>query len=135
MPKIELYFDGYCPESMLKQQIVEMKLNKDDFWESVSTGLQIAVFPPYATILAWRGDKEFRESSAVAYDVLSGLILAEGLLEDGKEIFPDTDKILRNNFDLEWILASIHESKEKHEAAKFNPNDAVFDKQNLEKII
>jgi len=129
MQEIEIYFDGYCPESLLKNKKVEMKLNKDDFWESVNTGLQIAVFPPYATILKWRGKKEFRESTAVASDVLSGLILAEGLLEDGKEIFPDTDKILHNNFELEWILDSIYASKEKHEAAKFNPNDAVFDKQ------
>jgi hypothetical protein len=31
---MEIYFDGYCPESLLKGKQVEMRLNKDDFWES-----------------------------------------------------------------------------------------------------
>ena len=73
---IEIYFDGYCPESMLKKRLGEMKLNNDDFWESKETGLQITVFPPFATILRWRGKGKFRESSEVGSNVLIGLVLA-----------------------------------------------------------
>lgn len=48
---MEIYFDGYCPESLLKGEHVEMRLNADDFWESEATGLQMTVFPPFARIL------------------------------------------------------------------------------------
>ena len=58
-----LEFDGYCPESKLKGEQVEMRLNKMDFWESEKTGLQITTFPPYAAILQWR-EKENLESKA-----------------------------------------------------------------------
>lgn len=63
---MEIYFDGYFPESLLKGNQVEMRLNENDFWESEATGLQIAVFPVYATILQWRGKGKFRQSSDLA---------------------------------------------------------------------
>ena len=86
---MDIYFDGYCPESLLKEKSVAMRLNEDDFWESEATGLQITAFPPFATILRWRGKGKFRQSSDVASNSLSGLVLAQACLEDGKEIFPE----------------------------------------------
>ena len=108
MPLIEIYFDGYCPESMLKGRQVEMKLNRDDFWESLETGLQMTVFPPYAAILRWRGKGKFRESSnEIASDELVGLVLTEAMTETGKEIFPDEEKIIHNKVELEQYLHAI----------------------------
>jgi hypothetical protein len=108
MAQIELYFDGYCPESLLKGKQVEMKLNKDDFWESLETGLQMTVFPPYAAILRWRGKGKFRESSnEIASDELVGLVLTAAATETGMEIFPDKEKIICNNVDLERYLSEI----------------------------
>jgi len=126
---MEIYFDGYCPESLMKGKHVEMRLNEDDFWESEATGLQMTVFPPFATILRWRGRGKFRQSSDVASNSLVGLIMTEAKKEDGKEIFPDEEKIINNKFGLEWYLGEIYDSKEKFDEAKFNPNDPVFKEQ------
>lgn len=126
---MELYFDGYCPESLLKGKQVEMRLNEDDFWESEATGLQITVFPPFATILRWRGKGKFRQSSDVASNSLVGLVMTQANRDEGKEIVPDEENIINNKFDLEWYLDEIYKSKEELEAAKFNPNDPVFKKQ------
>lgn len=128
---MEIYFDGYCPESLLKGKQVEMRLNKDDFWESEATGLQMTVFPPFATILRWRGKGKFRQSSDFASNSLVGLVMTEAQKEEGKEIFPDEEKIINNKFDLEWYLDEIYKSKEEFDAAKFNPNDPVFKEQEL----
>ncbi len=111
MANIEIYFDGYCPESLLKGKQVEMKLNRNDFWESLETGLQMTVFPPYAAILRWRGKGKFRESSKeIASDELTGLVLAEAKTEEGEEIFPDKEKIICNKVDLERYLSEIDNS-------------------------
>lgn len=126
---MEIYFDGYCPESLIKGKQVEMRLNEDDFWESVETGLQMTVFPPFANILRWRGKGKFRQSSDVASNSLFGLVMTEAKEEDGKEIFPDEENIINNKFDLEWYLGKIYNSKEEFDAAKFNPNDPVFNEQ------
>ncbi len=107
MQKIEIYFDGYCPESSLKDKQVEMRLNEDDFWESEETGLQIAVFPPYANILRWRGKGKFRQSSDVASNVFSGLIMTESLEEPSKEIFPNEKKLLVNRYHLKSYISNI----------------------------
>lgn len=126
---MEIYFDGYCPESLIKGKHVEMRLNEDDFWESEETGLQMTVFPPFATILRWRGNGKFRQSSDVASNSLVGLVMTEAKKEDGKEIFPDEENIINSKFDLEWYLDEIYDSKEEFDAAKFNPNDPVFNEQ------
>jgi hypothetical protein len=131
MSNIKIFFDGFCPESMLKRKQVEMKLNEDDFWESEETGLQITVFPPYATILRWRGKGKFKQSSDIASNILTGLVLTEAQKDEGKEIFPDEQKIFKNEFEFEWYLDEIYKSKEEFDAAKFNPNDPVFDQQQL----
>ena len=126
---MEIYFDGYCPESLLKGEQVEMRLNEDDFWESEATGLQMTVFPPFATILRWRGKGKFKQSSDVASNSLVGLVMTEAKQEDGKEIFPDEESIINNNFELERYLGKIYGSKKEFDAAKFNPNDPVFNEQ------
>ena len=126
---MEIYFDGYCPESLLKGEQVEMRLNELDFWEREATGLQMTIFPPFATILRWRGKGKFRQSSEVASNSLVGLVMAEAKQEDGAEIFPDEESIINNNFDLEWYLGKIYDCKEKMDAAKFNPHDPVFAEQ------
>jgi hypothetical protein len=133
---MEIYFDGYCPESMLKDKQVEMRLNEDDFWESESTGLQIAVNPPFATILRWRGKGNIRKSSNTASNTLVGLVMTAAKKEDGQEILPDEENIINNKLELEWYLTGIYDSKEEFDAAKFNPNDPAFEKQekHLEKI-
>jgi hypothetical protein len=126
---MEIYFDGYCPESLLQGKKVNMRLNEDDFWESEATGLQISVFPPFACILRWRGKGRFRQSSAVASQTLSGLIMTTAQTAEGKEIFPDEKNLIENQFDLTWYLDDIYDSKEAFEAARFNPNDPIFAKQ------
>ena len=125
----EVYFDGYCPESLLKGKKVEMKLNKDDFWESLETGLQVTVFPPFATILRWRGKGKFRQSSDVASKTIKGLKLTEARIEEGKEIYPNEKEIINIEFELEFYLQQIYDSKEEFDAAKFNPNDPILEKQ------
>lgn len=126
---MEIYFDGYCPESLIKGAHVEMRLNEDDFWESEATGLQMTVYPPFATILRWRGKGRFRQSSDVASNSLVGLVMTEANKEDGKEIFPDEENIINNKFKLERYLREIYDSKEECDAAKFNPNDPAFKEQ------
>lgn len=126
---MEILFDGYCPESLLKGERVEMRLNENDFWESEGTGLQMTIFPPFATILRWRGKGKFRASSEVASDLLTGLIITEAQKDEGKEIFPDEKRIIDNNFDLDWYIHEVYDSKKEFDAAKFNPNDPVFEKQ------
>ena len=91
---MEIYFDGYCPESLLKDERVEMRLNQNDFWESEATGLQISVFPPFATILKWRGKGKFRESSDLASNLYTGLIYTEASSVEGQEFLPNEKKLI-----------------------------------------
>ncbi len=126
---MELYFDGYCPESLLNGEQVEMRLNEDDFWESEKTGLQMTVFPPYATILRWRGQKKFRQSSDTASNTYVGLFITMANHDEGKEIFPDEENIITDKLELEFYIDEIYATKEDFDAAKFNASDPVFDKQ------
>ncbi|HSC52048.1 MAG TPA: hypothetical protein VLC98_00390 [Phnomibacter sp.] len=114
---MEIYFDGYCPESMINGKHAEMRLNKDDFWESEATGLQMTVFPPFATILRWRGKGKFRQSSDLASNSLVGLVMTKAQKETGKEIFPDEENIINDKAELEGYLAEIYASKEEYDAA------------------
>ncbi|MBC7409138.1 MAG: hypothetical protein H7339_12180 [Arcicella sp.] len=126
----KILFDGYCPESLLKGNQVEMRLNEDDFWESEATGLQMTVFPPYATILRWRGNGKFRPTSGFASDTICGLMLTESQTEEGEEIFPDEKNILDDMYSLQWfLLDGISKSKEEFDSKKFNPDDPIFEKQ------
>jgi hypothetical protein len=108
---MKIYFDGYCPESLLKGKQVQMRLNEDDFWESEATGLQMTASPPFATILRWRGKGKFRQSSDIASNSLVGLVMTEAQKEDGKEIFLDEENFINNKLDLEWYLDKITKAK------------------------
>lgn len=111
---IKIYFDGYCPESLLKGEKAEMRLNEDDFWESEATGLQIAVFPPYAAILSWRGKGKFRRSD-YASNVLGDLVMAGTLKESG--FLPNEEKILHNEMELSCYLNKVVEKREEPKEA------------------
>ena len=125
----QIYFDGYCPESTLKGEKVEMRLNEMDFWESEKTGLQISVFPPFAAILQWRGEGKFRQSREVASDKYYDLLLTKAQKKNGSEIFPDEKKLFNNTFELEEYIYFVDKSYEEYKENKFNPNDPIFKKQ------
>ena len=127
---IKLYFDGYCPESLLKGERVEMRLNQDDFWESEATGLQISVFPPYAAILRWRGKGKFRESSEVASNVLGDLVMTASLKEPGKEIFPDKEKMIHNIKELECYLGKVFRSQQEFQEFLSKENEQKLESEN-----
>lgn len=129
MLNIEIYFDGYCPESELQGKQVEMKLNEDDFWESEETGLQMTVFPPFATILRWRGKGKFKSTSNKASEMISGLLITEALKDDHNEIFPDKNKIINDKIALQNYLIGIFANKEEANADKLNDINEIFKRQ------
>lgn len=126
---MEFYFDGYCPESLLKGLQIEMRLNEDDFWESEATGLQVTVFPPYAAILKWRGKGNFKQSSGFASAACAGLLLTKTQTANGKEFFPDEENIFSGIQDLEQYLAGIFDTKEQFDAAKLKVADPEIAEQ------
>ena len=72
-----MYWDGYCPESALAGKKVRMRLNSDDFYESVATGLQIAIWPGVqAIIMNFRGKGEWRTIMTFADEIENGEILS-----------------------------------------------------------
>ncbi|MHB1177255.1 MAG: hypothetical protein ACYCZO_02880 [Daejeonella sp.] len=91
-------FDGYCPESRLKGRKERMRLNRQDFFESEETGLQIAISYPgvQAVILNFRGNGDFRHTVSYADEVENGEMLSpqtsnrfpfcDGIFKDGDEI-------------------------------------------------
>jgi hypothetical protein len=129
---IKLYFDGHCPESLLNGKRVEMRLNEDDFWESEATGLQIAVFPPYAAVLRWRGKGNFRKSSDVASNVLGDLVMTATKKEEGKEIMPDEDKLIHNEKEFESYLGKIYNTREEFDEARLKARTEQLEKEKQE---
>ena len=74
---IDTYWTGYCPESALKGELVKMRLNSYDLFESEKTGLQIAVFPGvHAIILKSRGNGTFRHTPTFGHDIVNGEFLS-----------------------------------------------------------
>ncbi len=106
-----------------------MRLNQDDFWESEATGLQVTVFPPYATILRWRGKGKFRETSSAASNKFVGLVLTEAQTEDGKEILLDENKIIGDNAVLDAYLANVYSNRKEFEASLFDKRNPVIKEQ------
>lgn len=75
--EVPLFWNGYCPESYLKGKTVRMRLNKDDFYESEETGLQIAVLSGVQAItMNFRGKGKFRSTATYADDIGNGEILS-----------------------------------------------------------
>lgn len=61
--EISTWWNGYCPESLIKGKTVRMRLNRSDFFESEETGLQICIIPGVqAVILNFRGKGDFRDT-------------------------------------------------------------------------
>ena len=70
-------WNGYCPESYLKGKRVRMRLNRNDFYESEETGLQIAVLGGVqAIILNFRGNGNFRTNPEFADEIENGEMLS-----------------------------------------------------------
>lgn len=114
--KISNHWNGYCPESLLKDKQVRMRLNKDDFYESEETGLQIAVLSGVqAIILNFRGNGQFRSEPNYADEIENGEILSPQNSErppfnNPAEVFTESEqiekyinKISKNNFDNPFI--------------------------------
>jgi len=75
--KINLTWNGFCPESHLKGKQVRMRLNQWDFYESEETRLQICVLSgAQAVILNFRGEEKFRTTPSYADDIESGEMLS-----------------------------------------------------------
>jgi hypothetical protein len=100
------YFNGYCPESWLQGRTVFMQLNIDNFFESVETGLQIAVIHPgvQAVILKRRGKGLFKTPVKFAHETELG----EFLLEQCSDRWPYCgNAIIRDNDHLKRYIESI----------------------------
>lgn len=75
--KISNMWNGYCPESLLQDKTVRMRLNQHDFFESEETGLQICIIPGVqAVILNFRGKGKFRLTPHYGDEVENGEILS-----------------------------------------------------------
>ncbi|MBS1641594.1 MAG: hypothetical protein JSR11_03865 [Bacteroidetes bacterium] len=97
--ELEQVWNGYCPESWLKGKQVKMRLNKNDFYESEETGLQIAVLSGVqAVILNFRGKGDFRSAISYADEIENGEFLSPQNTErppfnNPTEVFQDTEQI------------------------------------------
>jgi Family of unknown function (DUF6508) len=123
------YFNGYCPECLLRGQQVPMKTNLDGFLECPESGLQIALSATYATILRWRGKGQFGESAVQANPGANGLLLAEAKKEEEQETLPDEENLLPNEQALEWYLHELYDNYKVLKAHQFNTKDPVFNVQ------
>ena len=109
MEELNIYptaFNGYCPESWLIGKTVRMRLNKDDFFESEETGLQIAIpFPGVqVVILNWRGEGKFRNTASYADEIEQG----EFIFEQTSKKFPFCDNtMIEDNEHLKKYLSSL----------------------------
>jgi len=74
---ISTKWNGYCPESLLKGKKVRMRLNKNDLYESVETGLQRAVLSGVqAIIMKFRGNRQFLTEPKYADEIENGEFLS-----------------------------------------------------------
>lgn len=70
-------WNGYCPESLIKGNTVRMRLNKNDFFESEETGLQIFVIRGVqAVILNFRGKGKFKTTETYGDEIENGELLS-----------------------------------------------------------
>ncbi len=99
-------WDGYCPESLLKKEQVRMRLNKDDFYESEATGLQMAVLSGVqAIILNFRGTGDFRSKVSFADEIENGEILSPQNTENPPFNYPT--KVFRTSEQIENYIKTI----------------------------
>ena len=101
-----LNFYGYCPESHLNGNLVKMRLNKNDFFESEETGLQIYLITgSLAVILNERGKGNFLETKKYADDFATNEIL----VPQNKLKIPFVDDIVyfKNSNELSDFISKI----------------------------
>lgn len=104
--KISNRWNGYCPESLLNDKTVRMRLNQNDFYESEETGLQIAIIPGVqAVILNFRGEGKFRENPTFGDEMEEGEILSPQNTDRPPFNHPAT--IFQESDEIENYLASI----------------------------
>ena len=86
-------WNGFCPESALQGTEVRMRLNNNDFFESETTGLQVAIMFPsvLAVIMNFRGEGKFRQTAKYADEVFNAEILSKQTTD--KPPFCGTDLI------------------------------------------
>ena len=104
--KITNNWNGYCPESWLKNKTVRMRLNQDDFYESEETGLQICVVSGVqAVILNFRGKGKFREKAIYADEIENGEILSPQNTD--RPPFNDPATLFSGSEEIENFIAAI----------------------------
>ncbi len=75
--KINQIWNGFCPECMLKNKNVKMRLNKNDFYECEESALQICVLSGVqAIIMNFRGKGDFKNEPRYSTDIENGEILS-----------------------------------------------------------
>lgn len=100
-------WNGYCPESWLKGKRVKMRLNKNDFYESEETGLQIAVLSGVqAIILNFRGTCDFRSTITYAHDIENGELLSPQNTD--RPPFNNPTQIFENSQQIENYINNIN---------------------------
>jgi hypothetical protein len=132
----EILFDGYCPQCQLEEKQEGMLVNSEDFWECPKCHLQMTAFPPYATILRWRGNGKFKIHEYRAVDHAKGLLITRPQFDSKNEIYPDQSELLTNSFDLEEYLTSVDLSYSDYQKNLFNSNAPELKEQEsyLEKV-
>lgn len=100
-----MYCDGYCPESALKGEKVRMRLNKDDFYESEATRLQMTVFTGVqAIIMNFRGKGKFRSLPSYADEIINGELLSP---QTKQEAFFNDGELFESNMDVKNFINKI----------------------------
>ena len=103
----KLIFYGFCPECLLKGYQVKMRLNKNDFFESEETGLQIFLVPGHvAVILYERGKGDFVNTIKYATETIT----TEILVPQNKPNIPFVDPIVyfKNDEEISKYIHSIN---------------------------
>jgi hypothetical protein len=104
--ELNLMWDGYCPESYLKGKRVRMRLNRNDFYESEETGLQIAVLRGVqAIIMNFRGKGDFRTNPEFADEIVNGEMLSPQNTD--RPPFNNPTIIFQNSEEIENYIKSI----------------------------
>ena len=76
------YNDGYCPQCALNNKQVEMRLNREDYWECPVCNLQAAGSKSKFMILRERGAGEFKSDLVLATEYVIGAFVTKQSAED-----------------------------------------------------
>jgi hypothetical protein len=109
--KIDVFWNGYCPESFLNGKTVRMRLNQWDFFESEETGLQICVLRGVqAIILNFRGEGKFRSTPEYADKIVNGEILSPQNRE--RQPFNNPVEVFQSSEEIEKYINSVPKLKD-----------------------